>query len=83
MLHRRSWPTPVQECALLYGEDLIPQGVQADILFLNSSIGGLATTDIHHTKSPSTTTKTALVVYFQTMVAFVMMDLHFLYGPQI
>ena len=42
--------------------------VQADILLLNSSIGGLATADIHLSKSPCTTTKTALVVHVQTMV---------------
>ena len=36
---------------------------------MHSSIGGLATADVHHCKSPGTTTKTADGVYVQTMVA--------------
>ena len=59
---RCSCSTLVQDGGLLYGEGLIPQGIQADVLFLNSSIGGLATVAVHLNKSPSATTKTAVAV---------------------
>ena len=69
MILRLCWPTTVQNGTLLYREGLSSQGIEADVLLLKSCIGGLATADIHMGKSPSTTTKTALVVNVQTIVA--------------
>ena len=45
MLRRYGWPTLVQDGLLLDGESFTPQ---ADILLTHSSIGGLATVDVHH-----------------------------------
>ena len=69
MLLRHGWPTLVQNGLLLDGEGFTPQGIRADVLPFYSSIGGLATADVHHCKSQRTTTKTADTVNIQTMVA--------------